>query len=157
MRRSFLLIGLLTVAARGGGAQVLRRTCLRFDRPYFAWHFRDSTGSYWPDSSSVIALDTSAMRGAAGARRLDPLSRYGHDAWRRSLWSSSYWRAGAGDSVEIVWTTLLTGSHFLLVGVDTLRGTVEEFGDVIAVDSAGREIPGPPPRRILVVKTPCPK
>jgi len=65
--------------------------------------------------------------------------------------------AGGRDSVEIVWTTMLTGSHVLLVGADTLKGTIRDFSDVVAVDRAGRPRPTPAPRRILVYKTACPR
>lgn len=157
MQRWVLLLGLLAMPATSAGAQGLRRTCLRFDRPYFVWSFQDSTGIYRADSSSVIALDTATVRGPTGSRRLDPLPRSGRDTWTRSLWSPSYWRAGRGDSVEIVWTTMLEGSHLRLVGADTLRGTITEFSDVVAVDRAGRRLPGPAARRILVVRTPCPR
>jgi hypothetical protein len=52
---------------------------------------------------------------------------------------------------------MLTGSHFVLVGVDTLRGTVKKFSDVIAVDRNGKLLPEPPARRLLAVKTTCPR
>jgi hypothetical protein len=67
---------------------------LRFDRPYFVWSFRDSAGSERADSSPIIALDASPVRGQTGSRRLDPLPRDGRDTWSSSLWRSSYWRAG---------------------------------------------------------------
>jgi hypothetical protein len=158
-RRSFFLVALfaLTVAVASAGAQGLPRTCLRFDRPYFVWTYRDSTGNYRRDSSSVVALGTSAARAPSGARRLEPLPGHGSDTWSKSLWSPSYWRAGGGDSVEIMWTTMLTGSHALLVGRDTLRGTVTEFSDVVPFDRAGRPVPGPAAHRIVVVKTICPR
>jgi hypothetical protein len=156
MNRACITVVLLAFAAGQSGAQELGRKCLRFDRPYFAWSFRDSTGSWGADSSSVIALDTSRVRGPAGARHLDPLSRDGRDTWSTSLWNSSYWRALGGNSVEILWTTMLVGSHFRLSGVDTLRGTVRDFSDVVIVDSSGRERPGPPARRIRAIKTTCP-
>jgi hypothetical protein len=156
MHRSFFTIVLLTIATGPSGAQELGRTCLRFDRPYFVWSFRDSAGNYRADSSSVIALDTSPVRGPIGSRRLDPLPRDGRDTWSSSLWRSRYWRAGGADSVEILWTTMLVGSEFRLVGGDTLKGTVREFSDVVAVDKAGRQLPTPAARRVRAIKTTCP-
>jgi hypothetical protein len=146
------------IAATIAGAQSAPsagRVCLTFDRPAVSWQYHGVNGRWAIDSSAVIALDTERVKGAAGARRINPVPGGAVDTWSKSLWSPSYWHPLGGDSLEIVWTTHLVGSLVRLSGRDTLRGTARDFSDVITFDKSGRRLAGPPPRPIRAIRTAC--
>jgi hypothetical protein len=155
MRASIAILAITATMASAQSIADARGACLMFDGFPFKWQYLGRLQRWTSDSSAVIALDTARVRGPDGARRLDPLPTGAVDTWTKSPWAPSYWRALGADSIVIEWTTMLTGSHFVLSGRDTLRGTVRDFSDVVAVGENGRRVPEPPPRSIRAIRTAC--